>query len=220
MLRLHGFAVSNYFNMAKLALLEKGVDFEINTVRGSQDAEFLAMSPRGKVPCLETEQGFISETNVILEYIEETQGGKSLLPSDPFARASVRALAKEIELYIELPARSCYPEVFFGGKVEQNVKDKAKAELQAGVAALRRHGSFSPYVAGSEMTIADILFLFSIDLAQVVAKKLFGINLLGDWPEAQALLELLSQNPNVQRIEADKKAEMAAFIAAMSGQGK
>src|SRR5690606_17417504 len=105
MLRLHGFAVSNYFNMAKLALLEKGVDFEINTVRGSQDAEFLAKSPRGKVPVLETEQGFISETNVILEYIEDTQGGKALLPSDPFARATVRALTKEIELYIELPAR-------------------------------------------------------------------------------------------------------------------
>lgn len=220
MLRLHGFAVSNYFNMAKLALLEKGVDFEINTVHSSQDAGFLAKSPRGKVPFLETEQGFISETNVILEYIEETQGGKALLPQDPFARATVRALAKEIELYIELPARSCYPEVFFGGKVEQSVKDKAKADLQAGVATLRRHGRFAPYVAGSEMSIADILFLYSIDLAQIVGKKLFGIDLLGDWPEAQALLELLNQNPHVQRIAADKNAEMAAFIAAMSGQRK
>ncbi|WP_185268226.1 glutathione S-transferase family protein [Halopseudomonas xiamenensis] len=220
MLRLHGFAVSNYFNMAKLALLEKGVDFEINTIHASQTPEFLAMSPRGKVPCLETEQGFINETNVILEYIEETQGGKALLPSDPFARARVRALTKEIELYIELPARSCYPEVFFGGKVDQATKDKAQAELLAGVAALRRHASFAPYVAGSEMTIADIMFLFSIDLARAVGRKLFGIDLLEDWPEAAALLELLSQNPNVQRIEADKNAEMAAFIAAMAGQRK
>src|SRR5690554_7676372 len=64
MLRLHGFAVSNYFNMVKLALLEKGIPFEINTVRGNQSPEFLAISPRGKVPCLETEQGFINETNV------------------------------------------------------------------------------------------------------------------------------------------------------------
>src|SRR5690606_3099700 len=220
MLRLHGFAVSNYFNMAKLALLEKGADFEINTVHSSQDAEFLAKRPRGKVPFLETEQGFISEPNVYLEYTEETQGGKALPPSVPVARATVRALAKEIELYIELPARSCYPEVFFGGKVEQSVKDKAKADLQAGVATLRRHGSFAPYVAGSEMTIADILFLYSIDLAQIVGKKLFSIDLLGDWPEAQALLELLNQNPHVQSIAADKNAEMAAFIAAMAGQRK
>lgn len=219
MLRLHGFAVSNYFNMVKLALLEKGVPFEINTVRGSQTPEFLAISPRGKVPCLETEHGFISETNVILEYIEETQGGQALLPSDPYQRAQVRALAKEIELYIELPARSCYPEVFFGGKVDQAIKDKARDELLGGVAALRRHGHFAPYVAGSEMSIADLMFLYSIDLAGVVARKLFGVDLLGDWPEAQALLKLLSQNPHVQQIEADKNAEMAAFIAAMANKG-
>ena len=219
MLRLHGFAVSNYFNMVKLALLEKGIPFEINTVRGSQTPEFLAISPRGKVPCLETEHGFISETNIILEYIEETQGGKALLPSDPYQRAQVRALAKEIELYIELPARSCYPEVFFGGKVDQTIKDKARDELLGGVAALRRHARFAPYVAGSDMSIADLMFLYSIDLATVVARKLFGVDLLGDWPEAQALLKQLSQNPHVQQIEADKNAEMAAFIAAMANKG-
>ena len=220
MLRLHGFAVSNYFNMVKLALLEKGIPFEINTLQGSQSPEFLAISPRGKVPCLETEHGFISETNVILEYLEDTQGGKALLPSDPWQRAQVRALTKEIELYIELPARSCYPQVFFGGKVDQAIKDKARDELLGGVAALRRHGSFAPYVAGSEMTIADLMFLFSIDLASVVARKLFDVDLLGDWPEAQALLKLLGQNPHVQQIEADKTAEMQAFIAAMAGKAK
>ena len=32
MLTLHGFNVSNYFNMVKLALLEKGLEFKVNTV--------------------------------------------------------------------------------------------------------------------------------------------------------------------------------------------
>lgn len=50
------------------------------------------------------------------DYLEETQSGPALLPSDPFERAQVRAMAKEIELYIELPARLCYAEVFFGRK--------------------------------------------------------------------------------------------------------
>lgn len=214
MLTLHGFNVSNYFNMVKLALLEKGLEFKVNTVHPSQDEAFLTISPRGKVPCLETEHGCFSETNVILEYLEETQGGKPLLPKDPFERANVRALTKEIELYIELPARMCYPEVFFGGKVDQAIKDKAKADLLGGVAALKRHGKFAPYVAGSDMTIADLMFLYSIDLASIVAKKAFGIDLLADFPEAKKLLELLNQNPHVQQIDADKKAEMAAFVAA------
>jgi|TARA_B100001059_G_scaffold23995_1_gene19296 glutathione S-transferase len=215
MIRLHGFAASNYFNMAKLALLEKGVEFEVVNVHGSQDPDFLAKSPRGKVPVLETAQGFLNETNVILEYIEETQGGKSLLPSDPYERGVVRALTKEIELYIELPARSCFMEVFFGGKVDQAIKDKARVELLAGVATLARHGRFAPYVAGNEMTIADIFLLYSFDLASTVAQKLFDIDLKAELPQAAALLELLAQNPNVQKVAADRDAEMAAFMAAI-----
>uniref|UniRef100_A0A915DTX6 GST N-terminal domain-containing protein n=1 Tax=Ditylenchus dipsaci TaxID=166011 RepID=A0A915DTX6_9BILA len=113
MLKLHGFSVSNYYNMVKLALLEKGLPFEEVTFYGGQAPKALEVSPRGKVPVLETEHGFISETSVILDYIEQTQGGKALLPADPFQQAKVRELLKEIELYIELPARTCYAESFF-----------------------------------------------------------------------------------------------------------
>ena len=94
------------------------------------------------------------------------------------------------------------------------MKDKAKADLLAGIAALKRHARFAPYVAGSEMTIADLMFLYSIDLASAVAKKLFDLDLLADLPEGRALLAKLAENPNVKQVEADKNAEMAAFIAA------
>lgn len=213
MLRLHGFAVSNYFNMVKLALLEKGLAFEVVQVHGSQTEAFLAISPRGKVPVLQTEQGFISETSAILDYLEDSQGGTPLLPAEPFARAQVRSLMREIELYIELPARACYLEAFFGGQVDPAIKAKAQGELLAGIATLKRHGRFAPYVAGDRLTLADLYFLYSLDLACVVAKKLFALDLLADFPAAAGLLALLQQNPHVQRIAADKDAEMAAFLA-------
>ena len=59
MLRLHGFGVSNYYNMVKLALLEKGLPFEEVQVFTSRDEAFLAISPRGKVPVLQCEHGYI-----------------------------------------------------------------------------------------------------------------------------------------------------------------
>jgi glutathione S-transferase len=62
MLKLYGFSVSNYYNMVKLALLEKGLPFEEVTFYGGADPEALAISPRGKVPVLGVEQGFINET--------------------------------------------------------------------------------------------------------------------------------------------------------------
>ncbi|MBV6660114.1 glutathione S-transferase [Pseudomonas yamanorum] len=218
MLKLYGFSVSNYYNMVKLALLEKGLPFEEVPFYAGQTPEALAVSPRGKVPVLGVEQGFINETSVILEYIEQTQGGPSLLPGDPFQRAQVLALCREIELYIELPARACFAEAFFGMPVPEAIKEKSKAELLLGIASLGRHGKFAPYVAGDSFTIADLYFVYSVDLACGVAGKLFELDLLAELPEAKALLERLQALPNAQRVAADKEAAMPAFMAMVAAK--
>jgi len=218
MFKLYGFCVSNYYNMVKLALLEKGLPFEEVMFVPTQTPESLAISPRGKVPVLGVEQGYINETSVILEYIEQAQRGKPLLPNEPFERAQVLALAKEIELYIELPGRACYPEAFFGMTLPDAIKEKTKTELLLGMAALGRHGKFSPYVAGDSLSVADLYFLFSVPLACGVAKKLFGIDLLAEMPKAKALLEFLGGNPNVQRVAADREAAMPAFLAMVASK--
>ncbi|AFY22467.1 glutathione S-transferase [Pseudomonas sp. UW4] len=218
MIKLYGFSVSNYYNMVKLALLEKGLPFEEVPFYGGTTPEALAISPRGKVPVLHVEQGFINETSIILEYLEQKQNGTPLLPSDPFERAQVLALAREIELYIELPARACYAEAFFGMTLPDAIKEKTKAELLLGMAALGRHGKFSPYVAGDSLSVADLYFLFSVPLACGVAHKLFGIDLLAEMPKARALLEFLGGNPNVQRVAADREAAMPAFLAMVASK--
>lgn len=215
MLKLHGFPVSNYVNMVEMALLEKGVPYEYVLAMPEQSPEFLAKSPRGKVPALETPQGFLNEASVILEYLEDTGQGRPLHPADPYARGLVRALMKEIELYIELPARACFVEAFFGGKLPDAVKAKAREDLLAGFATLRRHGKFTPYVAGDTFTPADIVFMFSADLGAGVGAKLFGIDLLAEMPAAKALLQRLGALPHAQSIAARREAAMPAFTAAM-----
>ncbi|RON92832.1 glutathione S-transferase family protein [Pseudomonas fluorescens] len=218
MFKLYGFAVSNYYNMVKLALLEKGLAFEEVTFYPTPTPQSLTISPRGKVPVLGVDAGFINETAIILEYLEQTQKGTPLLPSDPFERAQVLAIAKEVELYIELPGRACYGEAFFGSPVPEAIKEKTKAELLLGFAALGRHGKFAPYVAGDSLSIADLYFLYSVPLACAVGQKLFGIDLLAEMPKAKALLERLEQNPHVQKIAADKEAAMPAFLAMIAAK--
>jgi len=215
LLKLHGFAVSNYANMVHLALLEKGIPFEYVQTYPDQSPGVLAQSPRGKVPYLDTPEGFINETNVILEYLEDLGTGKPLLPSNPFERAQVRALMKEIELYVELPARTCYAEAIFGGKVPEPIKEKARVELTAGIATLSRHAKFSPYVAGDEFTLADIMFLYSIEPAATVAQRLFGLDVFAELPGSRELLQRLHQLPNVQALAQRTAAEMPAFVAAV-----
>jgi len=218
MFKLYGFAVSNYYNMVKLALLEKGLPFEEVTFHPAQTPESLAISPRGKVPVLGVDAGYINETAIILEYLEQSEKATPLLPSDPFERAQVLAIAKEIELYIELPARACYGEAFFGVTLPEAIKEKTRTELLLGFAALGRHGKFAPYVAGDSLSVADLYFLYSVPLACAVGQKLFGIDLLAEMPQAKALLERLEQNPHVQKIAADKDAAMPAFLAMIAAK--
>lgn len=71
MITLHGFAVSNYYNKVKLALLEKGIDFREEWVLPSQEESELRRSPLGKIPFIETEQGLVSESQAIVEYLED-----------------------------------------------------------------------------------------------------------------------------------------------------
>lgn len=218
MLKLYGFSVSNYYNMVKLALLEKGLSFEEVPFYAGQTPEALAVSPRGKVPVLGVKQGFINETSVILEYLEQSQEGPALLPADPFARAQVLALCREIELYIELPARACYAEAFFGMTVPEAIKEKSRAELLLGMGTLGRHGKFAPYVAGESFTLADLYFMYSLSLACGVGEKLFGLDLLEQLPKAKALLARLNEMPNAQKVEADRQAAMPAFMAMIAAK--
>ncbi|MCF5501829.1 glutathione S-transferase, partial [Pseudomonas syringae] len=158
---------------------------------------------------------------VILRYIEDISPGLPLLPESPFARAQVWTIAKEIELYIELPARLCYVEVIFGGRpTPPDLKAKARRDLIKGFAALAQRGVFAPYVAGGQFTVADLYFLYSVDLAQQVGERLFDLDLLGNMPAARALQARLAQNPNVQRVAADREADWPAFMARVQSAGR
>jgi glutathione S-transferase len=130
MLRLHGFASSNYYNVVKLVLMEKGLEFEEVTSYPPADRAYKSKNPTGKYPCLETQDGcFLGESKVILNYLEEAYPGVPLLPADPLGRARVRELMEIVDLYLELPARRLYPEALFDGKVGGEVKDTVRTEL-------------------------------------------------------------------------------------------
>jgi hypothetical protein len=57
-------------------------------------------------------------------------------------------------------------------------------------------------VAGESFTLADILFLYSVELGASVGKLVFGLDLLGDFVAATALLQQLGKNSNVQQLAA------------------
>ena len=57
---------------------------------------FKAINPQMRVPVLETDEGMLTQSMAILEWVEETYVEKPMLPADTFARAQCRAFADVI----------------------------------------------------------------------------------------------------------------------------
>ena len=213
MLTLCGFAASNYYNKAKLVLLEKGVPFEEELAWvGETDR---AASPLGKVPYIRTDQGVLSESAAIAEYIEAAWPQPPLLPADAFAAAKVRELTLYLELHLELVARILYPEAFFGGKVDDGVKTSTLKLLNRNLAAFARLARFDrPFIAGDDFTLADCAAITHLPVVASAAKVMSGEDLLAKHvPQARDYLQRMGQRPHVQRVNADRKANNEAFMA-------
>jgi glutathione S-transferase len=219
MLKLCGFPVSNYYNKVKIALLEKGVPFEEEYVALRADVARLADSPARKIPFLDIGEGVISESQAIVEYLEDAYPNPGLMPSSAFERARVRELISVIELYIELPARRLYKEAFFGGKVSEETKDEAKKELVRGATALGRLARFSPYVAGTAFTFADCAAIVHLPLASIASKKIYGEDVLGGIEPLRGYLKMLGERPAIRKTQDERKAAEAAMLAARAKPG-
>ena len=121
-----------------------------------------------------------------------------------------------IKLYgFPLPARSVYLEGLFGGTSPDAIKAVARDHLAAGFAVLDRHGRFAPHVAGDTFTLADIVFLYTADLANMVARKCLDRDFLAERPKMTELLRTLGENPNARQIAKAREAAIPAFVAAV-----
>jgi glutathione S-transferase len=210
MLKLCGFAASNYYNKVKLALLEKGVPFEEELAWIGQTDP--AASPLGKVPYLVTDEGPLCESTVILEYLEAKYPQHPLLPADPYAAAKVRELLRFLELHLELVTRNLYPEAFFGGRISDAAKEKTGQQLEKNVAAFAKLAKFSPFIAGDTFTLADCAAVVHLPLVASATKLIYGRDVLADLP-VRDYLRRLGAMPNVQQVNADRKTSTELMLA-------
>ena len=216
MLRLHGFSASNYYNVAKLALLEKGAPFEevaVYTGAGpGYRPDYLGASPLGKVPCLETKDGFLSESRCIVDYIERAVPGPSLYPSDPFAQAKLLELTQVIDLYLELPARRLLPNLFSRKPAPERIAAEVLDVIGKGADALRKLAAFDAYLIGDRFTAADIAGVVHFPVVRRITKSVLDRDPLGDVPGLSEYVTRLEQRAMVQRVRADQAANYPEFI--------
>ncbi|WP_353189956.1 glutathione S-transferase [Pandoraea pnomenusa] len=211
MLKLHGFPISNYYNKVKVVLYEKGVPFEETESIPSQDEPVLQCSPLGKVPYLETENGFLAESQVICDYLEVTHPSPALFSSDPWRQAKERELLTMIELHLELVVREVYKQAFFGGTVSEGTRTRTETLLRRNITAFKRLAKFAPYVAGETFTMVDVAAGIHLPILGMATQAVYGEDFLQsagiDW---KAYGKLLAERESFQRMRAEQKAYQQA----------
>lgn len=217
MITLCGIPLSNYYNKAKLVLLEKGIPFTEEYVKTHSHAEeVLSCSPLGKVPFIKTPHGALCESQAIVEYLEAAYPETPrLIPAHPYEAAKVRELITYVELHLELVVRELYPEAFFGGQVSDGTKKRVARVLPENIAAFKRLAKFGPYLAGDTFTLADCAGWVSLPLVAMSTKAIYGEDLLAaggvDW---KSYAKLIGERPHAIKVAADRKADQDKSLAA------
>jgi glutathione S-transferase len=100
MVMLYEHPLSPYAQKCKVALWEKGVDFEARTpdlLSGETPGDFLDANPRAEVPALLDDGVAVFDSTVILEYVEDRWPDPPLLPVTPADRARVRMIEDVVD---------------------------------------------------------------------------------------------------------------------------
>lgn len=209
-LKLISHKLCPYVQRAVIALTEKGVAFErIDIDLANKPDWFLRISPLGKVPVLTvaTDKGEVAlfESNVICEYIEETQAGAKLHPQDPLARAEHRA-------WMEFGSATLSD--LWGLETAKDAatfeaKRKAVTAKFARVEAALGSG---PYFAGDKFSLVDAVFAPIFRYFDVF-DEFVDLAVFTDMPKVRKWRAELAKRPSVKTaVGADYPQLLRAFL--------
>jgi len=184
---LHGYFRSTASYRVRIVMNLKGISYENafhHLRKGEQRApDYLALNPQGLLPALEIEGAVLTQSLAICEYLDEVHPDPPLLPTDPIARAKVRAFAQVIACDVH-PVQNLkiLDRLRAAGLDEAHVTNWARLTIEEGLAAcaVLIEDQSGPYCFGERVTLADICLV-----AQLVNARRFGARL--DWGRLTAI---------------------------------
>ena len=210
-LTLVSHALCPYVQRAAIALTEKGVPFQRDTISlDSKPGWFLAISPLGKVPLLRVPrpdgtEAVLFESSVICEWIEDTQPGPRLHPADPLERAQHRA-------WMEFGSAILSDLYGLETTGEPAVFDAKRAAAAAKFARVEAALGQGPFFAGGRFSLVDAVFgpVFRyFDTFDVIA----DLDVFSATPKLRAWRAALTVRPSVQTaVGPDYPALLRAFL--------
>lgn len=200
---LYGADYSVYVRIARMALQEKGVGYELVPVdvfaADGIPAWYLEHHPFGRIPAFEHDGFRLFETGAISRYVDEAFDGPALQPADARGRATMGQIIGMLDAY-------GYRAMVWDVAVERLEKTKPDEALIASglrqaetvlkvLTSLKENG---PWLLGDQLTLAD---LHAAPIVAYFTKVAEGRDLLARFAEIRDWYERIAARPSFARTE-------------------
>jgi len=173
--------------VVRMYMAERGIEVDLQEVDlmggENRQSDYVKLNPGGQLPALELDNGdIIAEITCICEYLDDRDGGSSLIGTTPEERAETRMWARRIDLGILEPLANGfrYAEGAPIFKDRMTLIPHAAADLKAlaqeKITWLDGLMDGKEFVCGDRFTLADILLFVFLEFGTQVGQPLNDAN--------------------------------------------
>jgi glutathione S-transferase len=194
MLKIFGHPMSTCTRKVLMTLHENGTPYELTTVDFAtgehKQPAHLARQPFGQLPALDDEGFALYESRAMARYLNDKGSGK-LVPTDPKARALMEEwISIETSNFTPHAMKFIYNYTFQRAQ-EPAVLEAAGAGLEKALTVMEERLAKSPFLAGSELTLADVCFMPYIEYVMGTPVK----DTFAKFPHVTAWWKKISERP-------------------------
>lgn len=163
---LYGVPASPFVRKVMLAHAIKGVDYQLKmTPPGSDDSDFRAASPFGKIPGYQTDSGVgFADSSVIIAYLERLSDSNSLYPQDNDQYAMALWYEEFADTKMMEATAALYFQRIIGPRFFQQNTDQVRVEeitsklIPPVLDFVESIVPVNGWLLGEQLTVADIAF--------------------------------------------------------------
>ena len=203
-IKLLGLRISVYTRIARLALEEKDVDYQLEEIDIFADtgppAEYLAHNPFGTIPCLMHGDLVLYETGAISRYVDETFPGLALQPSTSAQRARMNQVISILDCYTYRPmVWDVYVQRIVvaggGGQPDESLIASALPTLRNALQQLDQWRDDDVFLLGDTITLAD---LHAYPMLRLFIETPEGVAMLESLPRLQQWMQQMQTRDSVR----------------------
>ena len=199
-MRLYSGDLSPYSARVRMQIYAKGIKgIEIGLPPDFAPAAFLKLSPLGRAPVLELDDGgAIPESEVISEYLEEIYPQPSLLGATPRETAGIRTVARIADVYLLNNMVMCMAQANRATR-NDGVRDLLTGQVKRGLGALEHYIGTDGFAVAGRLTMADCVLVPALFLIENFMPTVDVADPIPDYPKVAAYWVAIPDNEHAAR---------------------